>query len=87
MKHLKHAFAILMLATWPLAAWDIPGHMIVAQIAYGRLNTNAAAHLTQLAGQLKLGQHTYNPVNMAAGPTDQNGKQTDKRPLPAMALP
>src|SRR6266498_1885624 len=70
MNRIKQILFCLALTTGPLAAWDIPGHMIVAQIAYGQLNSNAMAHLTRLAGEIRLGQHTYNAINIAAWPDE-----------------
>jgi len=58
--------AAVLLLHGPAWAWDIPGHMVVAQVAYHRLNTNALAHLEKLAGQLQFGTHNFNAVNIAA---------------------
>lgn len=51
-------------------AWDISGHMIVAQVAYSRLNTNAAAHLALLASQVTFRTNHYNAVNVAGWADD-----------------
>jgi hypothetical protein len=58
--------SVFALLTFPARAWDISGHMIVAQVAYPRLNTNAAAHLARFAAQMEFSQHHFNGVNIAA---------------------
>src|SRR6266446_6595366 len=69
MNHRLIACFCLTLLTQRLAAWDIPGHMTVAQVAYTRLNSNAAAHLGQLSAQVTyVGSNKtnhYNEVNVA----------------------
>ena len=45
------SFFISML---PALAFDIPGHMLVAQIAHDRLNPRAAAKLREIAPHLHL---------------------------------
>lgn len=64
-----------------LNAWDISGHMIVAQVAYSRLNTNAAAHVAQLASQVSYDDghtvHHYNAVNVAGWADDIKHSFTD----------
>lgn len=47
-------------------AWDVSGHMIIAQIAYERLNDHAKAQLKELASQLELNTQPLNEVNVAA---------------------
>ena len=58
---------VSMLPAW---AWDIPGHIMVAQMANDRLNPRAAAKLREIAPHLHLttssGTHDYNAVNVAA---------------------
>jgi hypothetical protein len=60
------AFALLLPA--PKArAWDKGGHMIVAQVAYMRLNSTARAKVDALAAQIKDSHNApYNFVNLAA---------------------
>src|ERR1043166_1029344 len=69
MKHLAFTLLSFYLMAESLAAWDIPGHMIVAQVACTRLNPNAAAHLAQLSAQVTyVGNNKtnyYNAVNVA----------------------
>jgi S1/P1 nuclease len=72
-------------ATWLIAlgmlvnatAWDGTGHMLVAQIAYNRLNDKARARVDELAAQLKRNGVPYNAVNIACWPDDIKSRDSD----------
>ena len=49
-------------------AFDVPGHIIVAKIAYDHLNPHAKVKLESLSSKMHLGTHTYNAVNIAGWP-------------------
>ena len=55
-------------------AWDGTGHMLVAQIAYDRLNPKARARVDALASQLDSNGVPYNAVSIACWPDDIKGK-------------
>lgn len=57
--------AVLFCAV-PAFGWDIPGHIIVTQVAHSRLNPKAKAKLEQLAPSLVFKTHHYNAGNIAA---------------------
>lgn len=74
---LLFAFALLFSQT-PAYAWGDTGHMVVAQIAYSRLNPTAAARVTELVkliranysfkdqkGNTKHVNKTYTPITIA----------------------
>jgi S1/P1 Nuclease len=75
---LLFALALLLTQT-PAFAWGDTGHMVVAQIAYSRLNPTAAARVAELVklvranysfkdkktGQVKFVNKTYTPVTIA----------------------
>jgi hypothetical protein len=74
----KVAFASLLFALAPATlAWDGTGHMIIAQVAYERLNPNAKAKVQQLAAQLDLKGVPYNAVSLACWPDDIKHAHTD----------
>jgi len=63
----KVSVLVLVIALWTHAqAWDVSGHMIIAQLAYGKLTDKAKDHVDQLASQLELKHHALNAVNIAA---------------------
>ncbi|HEV2806317.1 MAG TPA: S1/P1 nuclease [Chthoniobacterales bacterium] len=55
----------LVLLALPADAFDTPGHIIVAKIAYDYLNPHARAKVDSLSAKMHLGTHTYNAVNIA----------------------
>ncbi len=67
------ALAALLNAT----AWDGTGHMLVAQIAYNRLNDKARARVDELAAQLKRNGVPYNGVTIACWPDDIKSRDSD----------
>jgi len=56
----------VLFCTVPALGWDVPGHIIVAQVAHSRLNPKARAKLEQLATNLVFHTHRYNAGNIAA---------------------
>ena len=61
------ACLIFLPPTSTTLAWDKGGHMIVAQVAYTRLNATARAKVDALAAQIKDPHNVpYNFVNLAA---------------------
>ena len=73
------AFASLMALTAALnaRAWDGSGHMLVAQVAYDRLNDKARAHVDELAAKLHKGDTPYNAINIACWADDIKGPASD----------
>jgi hypothetical protein len=72
------AVSLMTLAmTLKAHAWDGTGHMLVAQVAYDRLNDKARAHVDELAAKLFKGTNAYNAVNIACWPDDIKGPATD----------
>src|SRR4051794_35855093 len=65
MKNVIPLLVTIVFSAEHCSGWDIPGHMIVAQVAHNRLNPNAASHLAQAGAQLDFNGHHYNPVNIA----------------------
>ena len=61
----KSLILALLLTSVPALAWDVPGHFIVAKIAYDYLNPHARAKVDSLSAKLHLEGHTYNAVNIA----------------------
>jgi hypothetical protein len=61
-------------ATFNVSAWDGTGHMLVAQIAYDRLNEKAKARVDAVASQLTSNEASYNAVNIACWPDDIKGR-------------
>lgn len=49
----------------PAFAWEDPGHLVVAQIAFDNLNDTAKTRVNQLAQQVTFGNNTYNFVTLA----------------------
>jgi hypothetical protein len=79
-KNLKYiVFASLMAitATLDARAWDGTGHMLVAQVAYDRLNDKARARVDELAAKLHKGDAPYNGINIACWPDDIKGPASD----------
>ena len=80
-KNLKYiAFASLVSITSHASArnaWDGTGHMLVAQVAYDRLNDKARARVDELAAKLHRGDMTYNGINIACWPDDIKGPAND----------
>jgi hypothetical protein len=62
---LPGALALLFLLPAAAPAWDEGGHEIIATICEGRLNPQALAAVTQLAGQVPTDRAPYNAVTMA----------------------
>ena len=60
----------VLLCTVPAFGWDVPGHIIVAQVAHGRLNPKAKAKLEELGAKLEFHTHHFNAVNIAAWADD-----------------
>jgi len=67
-------------ATYNVGAWDGTGHMLVAQVAYDRLNPKAKARVDELASQLDRTGTAYNAVSLACWPDDIKDKNS-KSPL------
>jgi hypothetical protein len=79
-KNLKCVASALLLAvtaTLNARAWDGTGHMIIAQIAYDRLNDKARARVDELAGKLQRNGVPYNGVNIACWPDDIKDRDSD----------
>ena len=79
-KNLKCAvFASLLVTAGALnaPAWDGTGHMLVAQVAYDRLNDKARARVDELAAKLQKGGAPYNGVTVACWPDDIKGRDAD----------
>ena len=55
-------------------AWDGTGHMLVAQVAYDRLNPKARARVDALASQLESNGVPYNAITVACWPDDIKGR-------------
>ena len=72
------AVSALMLAA-PLGAraWDGTGHMLVAQVAYDRLNDKAKARVSELAAKIQRDGVPYNAVNIACWADDIKGRDSD----------
>src|SRR6266404_3917616 len=75
------SFAIVSLLVVTAAlnarAWDGTGHMLVAQVAYDRLNDKARARVDELAAKLQKNGVPYNAVNIACWPDDIKGFDAD----------
>jgi S1/P1 Nuclease len=70
--------SVLMLAaTLSARAWDGTGHMLVAQVAYDRLNDKAKAHVTELAAKIQKDGVPYNAVNIACWADDIKARNAD----------
>ncbi len=79
-KNLKYvAVASLMAITTTLnaSAWDGTGHMLIAQVAYDRLNDKARARVDELAAKLHKGDAPYNAINIACWADDIKGPASD----------
>jgi hypothetical protein len=79
-KNLKCTVSVLLLvvaATLNARAWDGTGHMLVAQVAYDRLNDKARARVDELATKLHKGDGVYNAINIACWPDDIKGPASD----------
>ena len=79
-KNLKYIAAAWLIATTgslTAFAWDGTGHMLVAQIAYNRLNDKARARVDELAAQLKRNGEPYNAISIACWPDDIKGRDSD----------
>jgi hypothetical protein len=71
---------ISMVASQTIAfAWGDTGHMVVAQIAYSRLNPTAKARVDELVSLLKFGGKTYNHVTVANMMDDFRGDESKNR--------
>jgi hypothetical protein len=57
---------IISFLAYNIKAWDVSGHMIVAQIAYERLNPTALAQVKKLSNELALSGQPLNAINVAA---------------------
>ena len=79
-KNLKCIASVLLLvvtAALNARAWDGTGHMLIAQIAYDRLNDKARARVDELAAKLHKGDAAYNGINIACWPDDIKGLASD----------
>ncbi len=70
-------FAVMIAATFSARAWDGTGHMLVAQVAYDRLNDKAKAHVTELAAKIQKDGVPYNAVNIACWADDIKARNAD----------
>jgi S1/P1 Nuclease len=78
-KYLKCIVFTWLLAistTFNVNAWDGTGHMLVAQIAYERLNPKARVRVDELASQLDRTGTPYNAVSLACWPDDIKDKNS-----------
>ena len=75
----RFAVAALLVVSTALnaRAWDGTGHMLVAQVAYDRLNDKARARVNELAAKLQRNGTPYNAVNIACWPDDIKGNDAD----------
>jgi hypothetical protein len=69
--------ALMIAATLNARAWDGTGHMLVAQIAYDRLNDKAKAHVSELAAKIQKDGVPYNAVNIACWADDIKARDAD----------
>ena len=76
-----HCFVVVSLlvvsAAFNARAWDGTGHMLVAQIAYDRLNDKARARVDELAAKLQRNGVPYNGVNIACWADDIKSRDSD----------
>lgn len=56
---------VLLLAQTPVFAWGDTGHMVVAAIAFSRLNSTASKRVNHLVSLLQFRGKTYNPITVA----------------------
>jgi hypothetical protein len=68
---------VMIAATFSARAWDGTGHMLVAQVAYDRLNDKAKAHVTELAAKIQKDGVPYNAVNIACWADDIKARDAD----------
>jgi len=77
LKCIASALLVVLAATLNARAWDGTGHMLVAQIAYDRLNDKARARVDELAAKLHKGDVPYNGINIACWPDDIKAVASD----------
>ena len=68
---------LMLAATFNARAWDGTGHMLVAQIAYDRLNDKAKARISELAAKIQKDGVPYNAVNIACWADDIKARNAD----------
>src|SRR5215217_4268822 len=56
---------LLLLLPLPAAAWNDPAHMVIANIAYSRLNPFAAQKVAESASLLRYKGEKYNQITIA----------------------
>jgi len=65
---LRLALAFLLIAPFiqkPVAAWDAPGHELVATLAFNRLNPKARQAVTALAREMQNPDQAYDAITLA----------------------
>jgi hypothetical protein len=78
LKCIASALVVVLTATFNAHAWDGTGHMLVAQVAYDRLNDKARARVDELAAKLlKTNDVPYNAVNIACWPDNIKAEDAD----------
>ena len=77
LKCIASALLVVLTAALNAQAWDGTGHMLVAQIAYDRLNDKARARVDELAAKLHKGDVPYNGINIACWPDDIKAVASD----------
>ena len=77
LKYIAFASLVTITTTFSASAWDGTGHMLVAQVAYDRLNDKARARVDELAAKLHKGDVPYNGINIACWPDDIKGPAND----------
>jgi hypothetical protein len=77
LKCIAVASLMAIAATFNAQAWDGTGHMLVAQVAYDRLNDKARARVDEIAAKLHKGDVPYNAINIACWPDDIKGPAVD----------
>ena len=75
MRYLRLSLVALALLLAPVSAlaWNYPAHMVIAHIAYSRLNPVAAARVDELAGLLTYRDERYSRITIAAYMDDLRG--------------
>src|SRR5580700_10371968 len=70
-------FALTIAASLNAGAWDGTGHMLVAQVAYDRLNDKARTRVDDLAARIQKDGVPYNGVNIACWADDIKARDAD----------
>src|ERR1039457_4799506 len=77
LKCIAVASLVAITTTLNARAWDGMGHMLVAHVAYDRLNDKARARVDELAAKLHKGDPPSNAINIACRPDDIKSPASD----------